>query len=412
MYNDIATLIQQQMQGAATDAPASEPSQDEQIQALIAALASPEERGAIENQIQQAQALRRQQGPQYTNPRAAFLGGLNDIVRQVGGALLEKEARGKQVEQGQKLAQARQAFAKQVQGGAIPDIGALFGTDEAVKQNATAALHEAIRKNRGTQAQAMLVDDPVIRGFAGSLDKDTDQYMQLLAQAGQGGLKRTTEAAKRQQELEDLARSEKFRETESAKNRAAQIDAARVSAGLSRGKEDRAAERGTTVPGAKKLEGAEPTADDAKKVKASIAAAERMGKYVSELRQLHKDYGTELTGSAATRMGQLSTAIQLEGKNIAELGALSGPDLGLMQALSGADPSSLGANAKSMVGIDNTQTALEGLDKWVGDTLSANMKTYGYEKSSGQDSGGAGLTQQQRSRLEELRKKRAAGMLK
>ena len=69
--------------------------------------------------------------------------------------------------------------------------------------------------------------------------------------------------------------------------------------------------------------------------------------------------GTELYGENATRMNQLLTAIKIEAKNIAELGALSGPDNELMEQLAGVDTTSFGANLKALFGSDNT-------DDWVG----------------------------------------------
>lgn len=141
--------------------------------------------------------------------------------------------------------------------------------------------------------------------------------------------------------------------------------------------------KGTVVPGLEVAPGAAPTAEDAKKVKASMASAERMRAYVKELRDLHTKAGTEYVGADAVRMGQLTKAIQLEAKNIAELGALSGPDMELMQSIAGTDPTSLGANVKAMFGSDNTDTALDGLEKWTGDQLNASQKTYGYQPKAG-----------------------------
>lgn len=142
--------------------------------------------------------------------------------------------------------------------------------------------------------------------------------------------------------------------------------------------------RGTVVPGLETAPGAAPTAEDAKKVKASMVASEKMRGYVSELRALHKKYGTEYGGAAGTRMEQLGKAIQLEAKTIAELGALSGPDQALMESIAGGDPSSLSANLKAMVGVDNTETALKGLEDWVGTQVDATQRTYGYQPRGGQ----------------------------
>lgn len=154
--------------------------------------------------------------------------------------------------------------------------------------------------------------------------------------------------------------------------------------------EKRKAEKGTTIPGLEVVDGAEPTIDDAKKVKLSLAAAERMGRYVDELEALHSQYGTELTGPAAAQMGSLVSQIDLEAKNIGELGALSGPDMGLVEKIrGGADPSSIGANLKSVVGVDNTGASLQGLRKWVKDTTEGNKKVYGYRSQAPTAPGGA-----------------------
>jgi hypothetical protein len=143
-----------------------------------------------------------------------------------------------------------------------------------------------------------------------------------------------------------------------------------------------------SVPGYEIDPEAAPTADDAKKLKASVASAQKVRKLVQELRRLHTGtkekpgVGTELFGPDAERMGQLSTAIQLEAKNIAELGALSGPDMDLMKRLSGADPSSFGANLKGAFGSDNTATSLKGLEDWVDGTVTATAGAGGYRPAA------------------------------
>lgn len=148
-------------------------------------------------------------------------------------------------------------------------------------------------------------------------------------------------------------------------------------------------EKGTNIAGLQKIPGADPTTEDAKKVKQSMAAANRMKNYVSELRDLHSKYGTEYGGQVGNRMEQLTKQIQIEGKNIAELGALSGPDMGLMTSLVQADPGSFGSNVKALFGSDNTQNALTGLEKWVDDTLAGNKSAYGYQDAT---QGGMDLT--------------------
>jgi hypothetical protein len=204
-----------------------------------------------------------------------------------------------------------------------------------------------------------------------------------------------TEAQRRQRERDGehgftSARDDaerKFRANESLKDRVSRERAAALSAGAKAAK-DAAPESGTTISGMDIIPGADPTKDDAKKVKASLAAASRMRKYVDELAALHKEHGTELYGDVATRMSQLNEAITLEAKNIGELGALSGPDEEIVKRLKGVDPTSIWSNTKALVGQDNTQTALEGLRKWTDDALEGNKETYGYKSKAGPPSRG------------------------
>lgn len=168
-----------------------------------------------------------------------------------------------------------------------------------------------------------------------------------------------------------------------------------TAAGVGAGREQRRYERdlgdkerheieSVQIPGLSISPEAHPSTDDAKKVKASLASKERMGRYIKELRAIHAAKGTELFGADANRMQQLYKQILVEGKNIAELGALSGPDMGLIQDIIGEDPGGLSANLKGAVGVDNTQARLDGLQKWVDETSAGNEKAYGYGPKSKQ----------------------------
>jgi hypothetical protein len=180
----------------------------------------------------------------------------------------------------------------------------------------------------------------------------------------------------------EAAKQRAFQREVAGVNNAADLQRAQARSGIGPG----GTARGTVIPGLEVEPGAAPTPEDAKKVKASRVAAEKMRGYVGELRALHQKYGTEYGGAAGTRMEQLGKAIQLEAKTIAELGALSGPDQALMESISGADPSGLGANLKALVGVDNTGTALDGLEQWVATQEDATKRVYGYRNAAG-DSG-------------------------
>jgi len=158
-------------------------------------------------------------------------------------------------------------------------------------------------------------------------------------------------------------------DAERVKNEAARIEADRQRSETP---------KGTVVPGYEFAPGAAPSPDDAKKVKASLASADRLQGDMAELRDLYQKHGTKLTGPVATRMRQLARSIELEAKTVAELGALTGPDLSLVRSLASSDPGSFEANVKSIVGLDETVAGLDGLEKWTKRAVASSLKVYGY----------------------------------
>lgn len=154
--------------------------------------------------------------------------------------------------------------------------------------------------------------------------------------------------------------------------------------------------KGAVIQGLEIVPGAAPTKEDATKVKSALESSRKMRGYLDQLEKLHSGdpnaalgtkeragYGTEYGGTVGTNMGQLATAIQLEAKNIAALGALSGPDQGLMESLAGSDPSSFWANVKATFGFDSTPAAIKGLRSWMDTATQSALTTYGYRPSSG-----------------------------
>lgn len=176
-------------------------------------------------------------------------------------------------------------------------------------------------------------------------------------------------------------------------NQATQLMLAKMAADRSAAAKEEERTKGTVIPGLETAPGAQPTAEDAKKVKASIAARERVNASVDELMSLYNKHGTEMTGPVAVRMGQLITAIKLEGKNLAELGALSGPDVNLMESIVGVDPTSFASNVKDVFGMDTTRQAMEGVRQWAGTQAGANVKAYGYQPKGGAAKPDIDLTQ-------------------
>lgn len=232
-------------------------------------------------------------------------------------------------------------------------------------------LNAGIRQNENRKASEILL------GKKAAQDADKFSLTQALAAqaaAKKEALEREKMAFKAKQAAAAQAQAEKtWRQHNAITSGQADKRAAVMS-----GQKIEQKQREGMVPGLEFEEGAIPTADDAKKMKASMASANRLNSYVDEVAKLHSEHGTELTGPSAARMGQLMTAIRLESKNIAELGALSGPDMDLMNTLTGSDPSSFAANLKGMFGSDNTAVALDGLKRWTKDTIDANKKAFGY----------------------------------
>lgn len=78
-------------------------------------------------------------------------------------------------------------------------------------------------------------------------------------------------------------------------------------------------------------------------------------------------------GSAKTLVSQLATQIQIKAKDIAELGALSGPDMGLMKAMA-SNPSSI------ETAFVDVQAQLDGLDWWSQNAENSKARAWGFKK--------------------------------
>jgi hypothetical protein len=143
-------------------------------------------------------------------------------------------------------------------------------------------------------------------------------------------------------------------------------------------------QRALNVPDTEIAPGATPTAQDAEAVKKVMTAEKGMKNGIARMRQLHKQYGTEKGGKGAMLLNQAMKGIQLEAKDIAGLGALSGPDQGLMESLGGDDPTTAWANVKGFFGVDNTEAALQGLEAWMDGKVRATLEARGYRLRAAQ----------------------------
>ncbi len=133
-------------------------------------------------------------------------------------------------------------------------------------------------------------------------------------------------------------------------------------------------------PGFEVDAGANPGKETRRDFSKLVTTAERMKGLTAQMREALK--GTSgasrvLDPSVRTRLQQLSTQIQIEAKDVAGLGALSGPDMGLMQQMA-SDPTSIMANLT----VD-MPTMLGQLDKWAENSVSAKSNGTGIRRKGG-----------------------------
>lgn len=143
-------------------------------------------------------------------------------------------------------------------------------------------------------------------------------------------------------------------------------------------KADKAAE--DIPPGYEVPPDAHPGAESRKKFSGLVASAEKMKGLTRQMRAALK--GTNgltrtLDPKTVTALKQLGTMISIEGKNVAGLGALSGPDMALMDAIA-ADPTSIRTNLT----VDLPRM-LDQLDAWGDNSVAAESKTTGIRKKAG-----------------------------
>lgn len=125
---------------------------------------------------------------------------------------------------------------------------------------------------------------------------------------------------------------------------------------------------------------ARPSGEARKKFAALVGSSEKMKGLTAQMRSAMK--GTSgvsrtLDPKVVTGLQQLATQIQIEAKNVAGLGALSGPDMGLMNRLA-ADPTSVITNLT----VDLPKM-LDQLDAWGSTQVAGESKATGIRKKAG-----------------------------
>lgn len=208
----------------------------------------------------------------------------------------------------------------------------------------------------------------------GHTDANTRASNQIAATKAENALNRSQKWAQIYQAADQFGASQELKE------RLAMLELAEKQAS----REDKAAEKAaeSSVPGFEPAPGATPVKSDAEALKKSSAAAARMRRGIADLRALHAKYGAFPKGTGANLQQQALRAIQLEAKNIADLGALSGPDFGLMKDMSSEDLNSLPAFLQRTFGGASLEDSLLGLERWMNNTIAGTAEGHGYRPKS------------------------------
>lgn len=121
-----------------------------------------------------------------------------------------------------------------------------------------------------------------------------------------------------------------------------------------------------------------PTPKQGEEFEGLVYSSEKMKSMTAEMKKLLAEAGASgraIPGPMQSRLKQLATEIMIDGKEVAKLGALSGPDMGLMQSIA-ADPTVAGSIMKDMPAL------LDGLALWGEKSVSAKAKSLGARRKA------------------------------
>lgn len=128
------------------------------------------------------------------------------------------------------------------------------------------------------------------------------------------------------------------------------------------------------------VDGANPSNDDKKQFSKLVMSDKKMRGLIGELRQAMagtNGWQRVFDPAVRSRLQEIAKKLTIETKNVAELGALSGPDLGLTDAIA-KDPTGVPANLFGTI-----EANLKDLEAWGPNSVSAGMETYGLRKKTG-----------------------------
>lgn len=234
---------------------------------------------------------------------------------------------------------------------------------EALISNVTAGNFEEVMKDLRAGAG--------VEERAGAMTRREEMEKQRLEQAREEGrLRRSVDWARLGQQAEENGASRGFRRYIFEREQDAKEK--------ERAEKTADKEKALNVEGYDVAPGATPTLDDAKKLKDTSEAALRMQGAIGNLRGLQQKYGGAPKGTGANLQQQALRAVQIEAKTIAGLGALSGPDFGLMQDLSAQDLTSIPEWVRRNFTGASLEESLQGLEQWMNTIVGATAKARGY----------------------------------
>lgn len=276
------------------------------------------------------------------------------------------------------------------------DILALFSGDDATAQQKANALAAQLRRQRAVGTLAALTGDRVLAPFGQGQLQQAQGIEQMLGGAAQHRAEQQTGLMKARQALEaKIAEEQRARAEWDRRNAVTspQQDArALMMAGVQFGNAEALARlRAKIEADAKAADTAQkaqegippeyeavgrPTTEQKNKFTAGLSSAERLRGLTAQLRSAVGQGGgiDRLVGPARTQMDTLLRQIQIEAKNVAELGALSGPDFELMRELV-QDP-----NSFTNLVFDLGTKGLDQVDKWADTQVAGAMKAYGIRR--------------------------------
>lgn len=361
----------QPMPGAPPQAAQATPAIDPRVLAQVLGLGSfNSQEAALQRQLMQAQALQQPEMGRHTTGLGAALGGLGGMFSALRGIQQERAANEGIGQLGKQREAARAEFMR-----------GLSGNPALAEQYA--------------QLGVMSGDQG-----AGELGKFSLQKA-MEARAAQRKITEEAERNKRekQEELDRNARELAEQETRDRQQHQYRMDENAVLAQRkleeTTGKEARDAQAG--LPPEYMAIG-RPTDQQKNKFTTGVSSAEKLKGMTGQLRKMVQEAGTleRLAGPKRELMDSVMRQIQIEAKNVAELGALSGPDFALMQQLA-PDPNGL----RSMLMGLGTE-GLDQVDKWAETQTAGAMKAYGIERRPTREVNGKRYRLNDRKKWEEV----------